>query len=155
MGADFICYMLMWDADKKVLDFDGAREFVKSGLDRGDLTTEVVNEDVILSDIDSIEKAIYRGTRECDERRIGHLKILLTGGMSWGDGPTDLARSISNLEDFHEGRILDIIGFIYDDTDYRGILKRMLRRLWLPVNKVFAKRDIKTVQRLMPKQSTK
>jgi hypothetical protein len=58
--------------------------------------------------------------------QIAHLNVLITGGMSLGDDPTNLMSTIANLDDVGA---LKAIGFNQEDNfDYKNILFKIL---WL------------------------
>ena len=54
----------------------------------------------------------------------GHLNILYTGGMSWGDSPSETFDLIADLEE--SGGIMEAIGFYQDDHDYKELLMKVL-----------------------------
>lgn len=88
----------------------------ESGIDRKLCEMEAALEDV--------KEAVAGNRRDCGSESIGGVDILVSGGMTWGDDPTDTYTSISKLEDC--GGILEAVGFYPNIPDYRTMLERIL-----------------------------
>lgn len=124
MGADFYCSTLMWKPDAFLnwdAAIDAAKLFSTDDLEGTGYDPEYgpfVDPDkgpksileAIINDIKELRKAVEIGYRDCDWRFTpdNNWKILITGGMSWGDSPTDTCSVISRLE---TTTLLDLIGF--------------------------------------------
>ena len=87
----------------------------------------LVSKDSLESSINSIKEAVEGKRRDDTIIRVCHLNILLTGGMSWGDDPTDLMGEINLLTDIDCGSILNAIGFDQDLIDYKALLEKILK----------------------------
>jgi hypothetical protein len=136
MGADFTLLSLSWDKNRKLnwsAGFKALKKYCKDpkNLDEdGNLHTSsdmIVDEDSLEGCIKSIKSAVEGTCREATCLEYGHLKILVTGGMSWGDDPSDLMGDIYLLMDTNHGEILNAIGFDQDLQDYKGILQKVLK----------------------------
>lgn len=128
----------------KPLDFDGARQYVKrrinSGLpvlDSDDYETDLeqiledfdpeihleeddaprpdVAERAALKIIDELEETLTHPDREINTFVIGGYQLYVTGGMSWGDPPTDAATVFWNAMVLHD-HVLGWIGFVPDPS---------------------------------------
>lgn len=86
----------------------------------GDDLKEVKN--ILLSQLAEVKGAYEEGSRELTDIVIGPYTIYVTGGMSWGDPPTDLFNYISILNTLF---ILDACGF-NKVIDYKLILEKIL-----------------------------
>jgi len=135
MGADLLIYTLTWDKKRK-LNWNAGYKLIKSlkevpkllmiadgGKDSDDLE-EIKN--TLNSDLTELKDAVRAGgRRDVSLISLGHLNILWTGGMSWGDDPTEMFTSLSRLEESH---VLDEIGFCRDEIDYKKILTKILKK---------------------------
>jgi hypothetical protein len=76
-------------------------------------------------------KDMFNGShrRDVTVHEIGPYDVILTGGMSWGDSPTELSSTITNLEEYG---ILEACGF-YDTPDYNRILGLVLDKVGVEV----------------------
>ncbi len=117
MGADFLCYVIgmpigeepRWHVSEKEMK-EAAKRYKKSRDDDSPVTD--VAED-LRHRIRELRDAWGGGyCREAAVFQRGHEKILVTGGMSWGDDPTDLS---STIQDLYDAELIDILGF--DDFD--------------------------------------
>ncbi len=52
----------------------------------------------LLADIEAMERALTCGSRELDWFQLGPYRLYLTGGLSWGDSPTELFDVICRLD---------------------------------------------------------
>jgi hypothetical protein len=130
MGADMLVEVLSWDKDQK-LDWEAGIKYL-NGLD-----DEVIekNEDLppgsdkesILSSLKLVRQAVEGDLREAVILHFGNLKILLTGGMSWGDSPSELYDDMYDMECI--AGLFDAIGFNQDEFDYKSILMKVLKVL--------------------------
>jgi hypothetical protein len=126
MGADLCVEVLTWDPKRK-LNWKAGKKYIKSLKYDEDGTTGDFGftKDELLSHLETIREAAEERVRDSVVMRIAHLNVLLTGGMSWGDDPSNTYRSITNLNDI-DG-ILDAVGFDKDELDYKGILEKILK----------------------------
>jgi hypothetical protein len=107
---------LDWEAGKACLDSLTEDDFDGTGLVKKDY----------LPKLESLKAAVKDRHREAVVLQYGHLKVLLTGGMSWGDSPSDLYNDMNDLIELAQGRVLEAIGFDLDDHDYKSILMKIL-----------------------------
>ncbi len=116
MGADFIFYLVgmpigkepNWDLSPEEFA-EAARRYQKT---RGD---DLPMPEVIqgLKEQVDILKTVWNGgfRRDVSLFNRGHEKLLITGGLSWGDNPTDMC---SVFDDLYEAGLMDLLGF--DDS---------------------------------------
>ena len=126
MGADFLYYALTWANDKK-LNWDAGFKLIKT-LDDEALEDNCVSKETLTEDLEYIKDIIVNQNypRDMSITNIAHLNVLFTGGMSWGDDPSDTHRIISNLCCGSDPYILEAVGFWIDDYDYKKILMKVL-----------------------------
>ena len=138
MGADFISSTLTWDKNRK-LDWDAGFELIKKiakesfdpefhedigevPVDSNGLYTYAEIKEFLAEIRNIVEGKQYN--REATIFNVGHLNILITGGMSWGDSPSELYNTLCGFYDVDE---LDVtIGFNLDDIDYKALLLKIL-----------------------------
>jgi len=150
MGADFLYYTLSWIKGQK-LNWKAGKEHLRKlaleyqkELKEGKRPTAESNEipedesewivitdsgyDYTLGIMESYMEDLEAGTnnlrRDCCVTQIGHLQMLLTGGMSWGDDPTDLCTSASALSDCPG--LAEAIGFNQFEHDYKKMIDKIL-----------------------------
>jgi hypothetical protein len=105
MGADLLMSWL-WTTTPDKVDFDKARALIREELSvvpdvpdaefwkrwdpNGDFEDSEIIKDGLLADTDQIA-ALWNGEYQRDAFRttIGPIEILMTGGMSWGDSPSE------------------------------------------------------------------
>jgi hypothetical protein len=137
MGADMcVAYLvcrkgrkLDWPAGKRViknLKYDEENE------DTAPVVTAASDQQYtqiqLLEFLVDVKNACAGSRRDSDCLEIAGNEILITGGMSWGDAPSDLYQSICNLDDV-SGDILEAVGFHRkeDYKDWRLVIRRILR----------------------------
>ena len=135
MGADLIDYTLTWDKKRK-LNWNAGFKHIKFLDENSEGFINISNtwgsgdleetKDTLNSDLTELKDIIRAGgRRDVSLTGIGHLNVLWTGGMSWGEDPTDMLTSLSHLED---GYVLDEVGFCRDEIDYKKILTKILKK---------------------------
>ena len=115
MGEDFIAQILSmekgknpkWEKAKKYIESNKKTITEKWNQDIGDDKEDVVAKRLI-DDIDRLKDGWKDGNRECIVFEHKGDKLLITGGLSWGDNPTETFGAISDLDEFG---ILDVLGF--------------------------------------------
>ncbi len=80
--------------------------------------------DKIIRYLDTLEEAYAGGARDSMFITIGHLRVFITGGMSWGDSPSDTFEAISSLQQIPE--IWNKLGFDNDNINYKEILEKVV-----------------------------
>ena len=97
-----------------------------SGLD--------MKQETLIGYLANIEEACKGRRRDADIIEIGGNEVLFTGGMTWGDSPSDLYDAICQLDDM-DGDILGSVGFHQDEDrkDWKTVVKKILKnRTLLP-----------------------
>lgn len=151
MGADFFYYALTWLKDQK-LDWEAGKAHIrklaedyKKEAEGGHRPTlgenyedpEDEGERPVLTDsgcdytvsdmelsLEDIQSGIAGSRRDCNVCQLGHLQILLTGGMSWGDDPTDLCHAMQAVLDC-DG-LAQAIGFNQFEYDYKAMVDKIV-----------------------------
>ena len=112
MGADFIGAVMMieqarkpdWRAGREAIDKLAATpapnwpEAYRDQWEDGDPGDELRLADELREDLDEVETCWEEGGRECGGLTLMGYNVLVTGGMSWGDSPTELTDQISRLD---------------------------------------------------------
>lgn len=133
MGTDLCWHFLYWDRDTP-LDWAKGEEALNA------LRTDDPDwEDECGRSWEDIQSAFIRvkdaieskgGHQELGGLSLAHLDAVFTGGMSWGESPTELFDDISTLEDHN---LLEPIGFFTGDINYKELLRKVLDRADLPL----------------------
>ena len=134
MGADMNVACLYWDRKRKLNWKAGIKAIKALKYEPDNNGVPVVTSDV---GIDYQKKTLlgylnnlkdYNVRRDVATLDFAHLYILITGGMTSGDDPTDLYTAINALEEA-DYNILRAVGFNHpeDDTDYKQILMKVLK----------------------------
>ena len=141
MGADFIYYALTWVKGQK-LDWNAGKAYIrKLAKDSYKEEKEEIPEDerdlvvscnfginYTVSDLEMYMEDVQYGIggrrRDCNVCHLGHLEVLLTGGMSWGDSPTDLCGAMQAIWDC-EG-LAKAIGFNQFEYNYKEMVDKIL-----------------------------
>jgi len=128
MGEDLCLNILTWDRNRK-LDWKAGKKCIDSleadetgevkGTEGNTYTKKQLH--IMLS---NVYQASKDGRRDTTVIHLLHLNILVTGGMSWGDDPTDTFTSICSLNEFE---ILNVVGFNMDEINYKEILLKVLK----------------------------
>jgi len=114
MGADFIWAIAPVNADKdkvlaraKILTYEECEELYHEGehyfLGYADIVGDEEQAEFRQGVIDRLVEAIevcYRTSRELDHLTLKGNRYVLTGGMSWGDVPTDVFDDVGLLANF-------------------------------------------------------
>jgi hypothetical protein len=131
MGADMLLTSLSWDRGQK-LDWAAGRtrlaRLAKKVFDNEDLPPGT-DKKSLLASLDLVKRAVENDHREGVVFQFGHLNILFTGGMSWGDTPSDLYTDINDLITIDNGGVVDAIGFDRDLFNYKEILLKILKAM--------------------------
>jgi len=126
MGADMILYEAVYPADPNWKpDWEAGKALIKklSEEDEGFIceynfdSPEEAYESFI-GKLEEVKSAFTNGRRDMERLRVGPYRIMISGGMSWGDTPTDFADILGDLERFS---ILDACGF--NQADHRDFKK--------------------------------
>jgi hypothetical protein len=119
MGADLCLWWVTWPKNQK-LNWKAGENYINS-------LTEFENcasKEKLLESLMALKGAINgRCRRDACATEFAHLNVLLTGGMSWGESPTDLG---DNIQDLCDNNVLEEIGFDTDNVDYKSRLKKIL-----------------------------
>jgi len=121
MGSELVIRALWWEKDRE-LDWDaGFACLAKTKLPK----------DASISKAD-LKGCLESVKRACDEEHgevviweIDHLKILIAGGDTWGDDPSELYTDISSLFE-HAEPALCAAGFLMS-IDYKVVLLKILQ----------------------------
>lgn len=114
MGADFLCFIIgmpigqepKWDLNDKQWK-EAARTWIKERGDEGaDLEGVIKDLKAQLAEVKNAWNGGYR--RDTSVFHRGHEKVLVTGGLSWGDDPSDMFAAI---QDLYDSGLIDILGF--------------------------------------------
>jgi len=138
MGADMCMAYLVWGRGRKP-NWAAGERFIKNNLkydeenEEGALTVTAASEleftqTQLRGFLNDVRDAYMGRRRDADHIEIGGCEVLLTGGMSWGDDPSDLYRSICNLDDT-DGGILEAVGFhrVEDKKDWGSVIRKILK----------------------------
>jgi hypothetical protein len=110
-----------WDKDQ-VLDWDAGRKFIRGLKEEA---CESFTKGELLKQLKNLKLAFDEEHRESAVLSFGHIKVMITGGMSWGESPSNLYNTISDLENV--SGILDAVGFNREDfINYKDILMKVL-----------------------------
>lgn len=136
MGADLCMQWLIWEKDVP-LDWGAGDAFLlakaKENFDPENHEATVEETPVddgemysyleMKADLDSLKSILKNGSRDCYYLEIKHLCMMCTGGMSWGDSPTDSYDLISRISEVVG--LQEAIGF-FQYKDYKSILGKVL-----------------------------
>jgi len=117
MGADFCLVAAIMDVDKKP-NWKAALRYIRE--DFSDIDNHDPEE--LVEHLRNFIALWNGGSRDTGVLYTGHLKMLCTGGMTWGDDPTDSHSTIWSLMD---AGVLDAAGFS-DGPNYKEILLKVL-----------------------------
>lgn len=124
MGADLLVAHLPYRADTD-LDFAAARAWIEDNVglvherSTGEDPADVPNDetagtrDEYLRMIGHVEQAASFEARDATILSVFEYRVLLSGGMSWGDSPTDAFNAIFDLWQ-HAPEALRAAGFLLD-----------------------------------------
>jgi hypothetical protein len=115
MGADFIFWAVSLPKNQKP-NWKAGERYI-------DKYEDVDARSSLRSRLKNFQLAWSNQHRESGFMTICHLEVLVSGGMSWGDTPTDLGNDINDLSD---SGVLEACGFDLDDIDYKAILLKIL-----------------------------
>lgn len=131
MGADLLMATLTWDADRK-LDWKAGHEAIdelkpdEDGHLECDTSLELTKEqfhDVL----DNVKQAVAGDFRDADVMCIGHLNVLYSGGMSFGDSPAETFDAINVLGEFSS--VSEAVGFdlLEDAINYKKVVGQLMK----------------------------
>lgn len=131
MGADMLvaCFYEPMD-DIFIADWNKGHAFIDKLTDKQLLNVEHLGEDsdtikkALHDNLNSVKNAYKGNDRELTILEFPPYKVYLTGGMSWGDSPTELFNDINDLEAIGA---LDEVGF-NNVIDYKAIVKKILKQ---------------------------
>lgn len=118
MGADFIFWAITMPTDKNP-DWDAGIKFIHN-----DEHLSSIIKKSLLSDLKEVKEAWEGKRRDTDKWDLCHLTIMVSGGMSNGESPTDIGDKINDLSD---AGVLEACGFDQDIVDYKSILYKVLK----------------------------
>jgi hypothetical protein len=128
MGADMIMYTASYPSEGFEPDWDKGEEVIKElSKDQGFLDeycydSEEEGYELFMSKFTEFQDA-YNGKRRDEAREnVGAITIMMSGGMSWGESPSDLGDIMGDLERYD---ILDACGF-NDRTDWKKLFDLVL-----------------------------
>lgn len=128
MGADFCCEILTWDKKRK-LNWNAGKKLINSleyddnqEIDFNGYTT---TKDELLGFLKDIKEASENNRRDTSVLNILNLNMMITGGVTWGDDPSDTYSAISGLNNVNN--LFETIGFNKDEIDFKGILLKLLK----------------------------
>lgn len=134
MGADMLvsCFSEPMDNEFKP-DWDAARKWIEDQsavwIKTDTLPREIDwmgdPEDAgkqLLGYLETVQQAYEAGSRELTSLEFPPYRIHLTGGMSWGDDPSELFQPINILNELN---LLDMCGF-NTTLNYKKIVEKML-----------------------------
>lgn len=118
MGEDFIIYIVSCPKDKE-LEFSKTKNYIKNNIKTiraikdfdENIDTTLTNEELIaqlINAVETVESGWKGDSRECAFAEHKGDRLMITGGMSWGDDPTDTFSSLCFLEN---ANLLKMIGF--------------------------------------------
>lgn len=127
MSSELILRTLCWDKDSK-LDWGAGFRFIEA-LDYEDGVLEGEDGEYTLTELCAYLRALMGATSGNINNTqtylwgIGHLKMLVTGGDSWGDSPSEF------FQEWHilgELGVLPVVGFLDTIVDWKGIMCKIL-----------------------------
>jgi hypothetical protein len=121
MGAELILHALWWEKDREI-DWDaGFARIAKLKLKKSNDITK----DDLRDKLNNVKLACNDQNSEGAVLEIDHLKILIAGGDSWGDDPSELYTDLSTLLEYAEP-VLHAAGFLML-IDYKVVLLKILQ----------------------------
>lgn len=124
MGADMLIQEMSWDKSRK-LDWEAGIARLNS-LEKGCFEYQGTSRADMMKKLKSVRQAVEGNLRDAVVLEYGNLKVLLSGGMSWGDSPSDLYNDMNDLIEIDNGSVIESIGFDLDNRDYKSILMKVL-----------------------------
>jgi hypothetical protein len=138
MGADLLLTTLVWDKDRKLnwkaghTAIDALQTYDDENhepSENGHLecdTPELTKEE--LHDLlDNVKQATEDNFRDASIMFIGHLNILYSGGMSWGDSPSEIYDAINTVSEFSS--VTEAVGLDTpeDLINYKGVVDKLMK----------------------------
>lgn len=133
MGADMLVWSLAWLKDKK-LDWEAGKKAIDAlEVDEDNTSFNYSREELhnYLEEIKGSFEVKKNYVSACGRETVvydcGSFWMLITGGMSWGDSPTELGNAIAAFETDAE-HVLEAVGFNWGEcmTDWRSLLLKIL-----------------------------
>ena len=115
MGADFLCFIVgmpigqepRWDLVDDKQWKEAAETWIKERGDKGaDIEGVIKDLKAQVAEVKDAWNGGYR--RDASVFHRGHEKVLITGGLSWGDDPTDM---FATIQDLYDSGLIDTLGF--------------------------------------------
>jgi DNA-binding Xre family transcriptional regulator len=97
MGADFISYL--YKVTEARPDYSGPSPEEMKAFAQSSGCDEVEAKLLLEDAIATVRRALEEGSRESELRQIHGEQYLVTGGMSWGEEPTELGSALSRLDE--------------------------------------------------------
>jgi len=120
MGAEMIIDSVTYPREGFTPDWKAGQDYIKNLGKEGTIIEDDI--EYLLEELEQFKEAFTTGTRESTVHTVSSYYVLLTGGSTWGNSPTELSGCIGNL---NEHSILDACGF-YQDRDWKGILDKVI-----------------------------
>jgi hypothetical protein len=128
MGADFCCEILTWDCERK-LNWNAGKKLINSleydDKQEIDFNGYTATKDELLGFLQDIKEASENNRRDTSVLNILNLNMMITGGVTWGDNPSDTYSAISNLNNVNN--LFETIGFNKDEIDFKRIILKLLK----------------------------
>lgn len=127
MGADFLCFVIGmpigqepdWDIDDKQW-----KEAAETWIERRGEKGETDVDDVVKHLKEQVEDVRFAWNggyvRDAAVFERGHEKLLVTGGLSWGDDPTE---TFTAIQDLYDSGLIDVLGF--DKSPDGGFMEKL------------------------------
>jgi len=132
MGADLCIAYLLWDKNR-ILDFKAGHNYVDTlKTNKSEWVVDKYginwNQKIIHKKLKNIERAIRGNHRESLVIEIQHLYVLIAGGMSYGESPSNLFEDINNIF-YISSNIFTKIGFNLpeDILNYKNLVDKIIK----------------------------
>ena len=128
MGADMLMYTATYPSEGFVPDWDKGEALIKNLAQDQGFLDEYCYEDAeegyatFMDKLTEFLDVFNAGRRDEVRENLGSITILMSGGMSWGETPTDLGDIIGDLDRYG---ILDACGF-NDRTNWKTLFDLVL-----------------------------
>lgn len=127
MGADLLIISVPYPSDKDWKpDFERGRAFIKElreEWEKGGQSDAEEEAESLESYLDEFEEIWEGGRRDTTTHTFGAQDAIITGGMSWGDNPTESYSVISYLDEYN---VLEACGFYPPVIDWKKLFELAL-----------------------------